>query len=295
MAAVFLVLACTPPATGEDETTEGSSTGGSTSTGDPSSSSSSSGISATSSPDGTTDTTEVTTGEPSCDLPPVDPRIVETLRIHSNLPDWHYREVGSGAEIQLYVGHFGNTIPETIIPVPACVEWSVEPTDGVTLDATGMLFVDAAVPAGTTFTVTADVEEGRHVTMADFTVYEPVFYDFLGPWTEIQRLPCDGGAPFEPDPGIAELVFYGNSDFTLSFTGFENIIDFWGTFTYDPGTSALVLSIERPPDPPEGLDVEGTASVVDGQLVLEDMWLGESPEPKDPIACGHVFEVLIPD
>lgn len=283
--ASLLVVACTR-VTGD--ATEGSGAAGSTGTGDPAGASSTSGASATSSPD---DTTHATTAEPSCELPPVDARTVDALRIHADQPAWLYRDVASGRGLGLYLGIFGDTIPETILPVAACVAWSVEPTDGVTVDASGMLRVDAAVPAGTTFTVTADVEDGRHVTTADLTVYAPVSYDLLGPWTEVERLPCDGGAPYEPDPAVAEVVLYDNGELTVSWTAFEGIVDYWATFAYDERTGALVLSVDGPGnDPPADLDGEGTARVVDGRLVVEDMWLGSAPGGMTPVACGHVLE-----
>lgn len=286
-AALLLTVACAP-SVGEDEGSEGAGTSSSASTDDPPSASSTSADSVTSILDGAT---ESTTGAPSCDLPPVDPRIVDTLHIFSELADWLSGQVPAGGGVQLYLGYFDNTIPESVIPVSPCVEWSIEPADvGVTLDATGMLFVDASVPPGTTVTVTADVEDGRHVTMTSLTVYEQVSYDILGRWTEVQRLPCDGGPPFEPEPNIAELVFYDNREFTVSWTAFEGLINFWGTFTYDERTSAISLSVDRPRDAPADFEGEGTANVVDGQLVLEDMWLGTAPGLMTPADCGHVFE-----
>jgi hypothetical protein len=117
-----------------------------------------------------------------------------------------------------------------------------------------------------------------------------VQYDILGFWTETMQLPCGRGAPFEPDPVIGELVFQNTGEFSVTWTPFEIYYDYWGTYTYDEATGALVLTVDGGNYVPEDIDGEGTATVVDGVLTLEDMWLGVAQEPVTPVACGHTFD-----
>lgn len=288
MVTLAACFACTPAAGEDDDGSSGSTsvepTGGNSSSStsdDPSATttsgpSSSSYDSSASSLDGTTDT-------PACTLPPLEQTVLDQLGISA--PGLE-TSVAAG-DTQLSLLWIDDGTPTT---VDACVEWSIAPVDGVTIDDTGLLTIDAAVPAGTVISVTADVEAGRRILMADFEVYVPVAYDIIGFWTEVQQLPCDGGAAFVPDPIIGELVFQDTGEFSVTWTPFEVYYDYWGTYTYDEGTGALVLTVDGGNYIPDDIDGEGTATVTGGQLTLQDMWLGVAQTPVTPVACGHVFE-----
>jgi hypothetical protein len=245
-------------------------------TGDPSSGS-------TNPTDPTTTSVDSSDDGGMCLLPPLEQEIVDQLFIYGGSSG--YVPVDASAQLSLAWIEFG--FPTQ---VDACVEWSIDPIDGVTIDADGLLAIDAAVAAGTVIAVTADVESGRRILAANFTVYVPLEADILGYWGEVMQLPCDGGAPFVPEPVIPELVFRDTGEFTVTWTPFETYIDYGGTFTYDEPTGALVLTVDGGNYIPPDVDGEGTATVVDGQLVLEDIWLGTAQNPVTPPACGHVFE-----
>jgi hypothetical protein len=278
-------LACVPGA-GEDEDGESgsgsasddgpTSTSDGPSTGEPTTDPSASSDPTVSSLDGTTDV-------PACEQPPIEQEVLDSLFIDAGMST--SVPVGADTQLRLVWIDFG-----TPTAVEACVAWSIEPVEGVAIDATGLLSVDASVAAGTIISVTADVEEGRRVLTADFEVYVPVQYDILGFWTETMQLPCGRGAPFEPDPVIGELVFQNTGEFSVTWTPFEIYYDYWGTYTYDEATGALVLTVDGGNYVPEDIDGEGTATVVDGVLTLEDMWLGVAQEPVTPVACGHTFD-----
>jgi hypothetical protein len=219
----------------------------------------------------------------TCTLPPLEQDIVDQLFIYGGGSG--YVPVGASTQLALAWIEFG--FPTQ---VEACVAWSIDPVEGATIDAAGLLTIDAAVAAGTTISVTADVESGRRIVTADFEVYVPLEYEILGYWSEVQQLPCDGGAPFVPEPTIPELIFADTGEFRVTWTPFESYVDYWGTFTYDEPTRALVLTVDGGNYVPPDVDGEGTATVVDSQLVLEDMWLGTAQNPVTPPACGHVFE-----
>lgn len=276
-------LACVPEA-GEDEdgSSSAASEDGPMSTNDGPSSGDATDPSASSDPtvsslDGST------TDVPACEQPPIEQDVLDQLFIDAGMSS----SVAAGAATQLRLVWIDAGYPAA---VEACVEWSIEPVEGVAIDATGLLSVDTSVAAGTTISVTADVESGRRVLTADFEVYVPLEYDILGYWTETMQLPCDGGAPFEPDPVIGELVFQNTGEFSVTWTPFEVYYDYWGTYTYDEATGALVLTVDGGNYVPEDIDGEGTATVVDGVLTLEDMWLGAAQDPVTPVACGHTFD-----
>jgi hypothetical protein len=283
-----LALACTPGA-GEDEagssTSEASTeTGGATTSIDPT------GTTASTDPTGTTAVTDPsdstldgTTATPACELPPVEQMVLDQLYIAAGQTGY----VPAGGDTPLWLQWIDDGFPTQ---VEACVEWSIDPVDGVTIDDAGVLTIDASVPTGTLLSVTADVEAGRRILTADFEVYVPLAYDILGFWTEVEQLPCGGGAAVVPDPIIGELVFQNTGEFSVTWQPFEVYYDYWGTFTYDEGTSALVLTVEGGNYVPDDIDGEGTAMVMGGQLVLQDMWLGMAQDPVTPVACGHVFD-----
>lgn len=278
--ALVTSLACAPTTDLDDD--DGSSSGAET--GASSGATSDSSVTATTElADASGSTLGGTSEGGTCGLPPVEQAELDQLSIVGNPSG--YVAAGTSAPLAL-----GWVLAGTPSEVEACVEWSVEPVSGVSIDQGGLLAVEAAVPVGTIITVTADVESGRRVIQRPFQVYEPLAYDIIGFWTELQQLPCDGGAPFEPDPEIGELVFEDTGELSVTWRPFEVYYDYWGTYTYDEATGALVLEVEGGNYVPDDLDLEGTASVVDGQLVLEDLWLGTAQQPVTPAACGHVFE-----
>ena len=176
-------LACTPGAGEGDDGDSGSSSAstepdGRTSTSvDPTVGPGTESSGATgSSSDPTVSSADGTTDAPACTLPPVEETVLDQLTIAA--PGLE-TQVAAG-DTQLSLLWIDDGTPTT---VDACVEWSVAPVDGVSIDDTGRLTIDAAVPAGTVVSVTADVEAGRRVLMADLQVYVPVAYDIVGYWS----------------------------------------------------------------------------------------------------------------
>lgn len=224
-----------------------------------------------------------TTDPPACTLPPVEEEIVGQLFIYG--ASQGYVAVDSATQLSLAWIDFG-----LVSQVEACVEWSVHSEEDLSITPTGLLQIGPFVPPGTIITVTADLESGRRLITAELEVYEPLQSPILGYWSETMQLPCDAGPPFVPEPTIPELIFYDTGEFTVTWTPFEVYIDYWGTFTHDTGTGALSLTVEGGNYVPDDIDGEGTATVVDGVLTLEDLWLGTAQDPVTPPACGHVFE-----
>jgi hypothetical protein len=284
IAALGLSIACTPGAGEDDDATTSATSEASTSTtDDPTGATTVEPTAGTVDTDPTASTLDGTTDSSACTLPPLEQEVLDFLSIAA--PGFNTFVPAGDTQLSLVWIEFG-----TPMSVDACVEWSIAPVDGVAIDDSGRLTVDASVPAGTTISVTADVEAGRRILMADFEVYVPVTYDIIGFWTEVEQLACDSGLAFDPEPIIGELVFENTGEFSVTWTPFEVYFDYWGTYTYDEGTGALVLSVDGGNYVPPDIDGEGTAMVMGGQLVLQDMWLGTAQEPVTPVACGHVFE-----
>ena len=80
---------------------------------------------------------------------------------------------------------------------------------------------------------------------------------------------CASGEP------VRELVFTSEGGFAVTFLPFETYKDYWGRYTFDPASGALVMTVAGGNHVPAGLDLEGRASLgADGSLVLEGIYLG---------------------
>lgn len=175
--------------------------------------------------------------------------------------------------------------------VDACVAYSLAPDDGSTYDpASGLLTIAADAEAGTVYTLTADVEEGRSIVEATVTVYTPESNPLVGVWHEVSQTACVGGGDVEPEPPIGELWFKANGDVLVTWMPFEVYVDYWGTYVHDAATGALELTIDGGNYVPPDVDGSGGFAVMGGELVLTDMWLGSAQGFMGEPACGHRFE-----
>ena len=85
---------------------------------------------------------------------------------------------------------------------------------------------------------------------------------------------CEGLDP------VRELEFAPGNRFSVTFMPFESYKDYWGTYSYDPATGALRMTVESGNNVPPDLDLDGRAILMpDGRLVLEDMYLGTTRGP----------------
>jgi len=103
-----------------------------------------------------------------------------------------------------------------------------------------------------------------------------------GTWSQSAAEGCDGLDP------VRELEF-GPDRFSVTFTPFESYKDYWGTYRFDPATGALRLTVESGNNVPAGLDLEGTARVEDGHLVLDGMFLGDRNGSPREGGCRYRF------
>jgi hypothetical protein len=176
-------------------------------------------------------------------------------------------------------------------PVETCATWSVEPAAGATMDShTGDLTIEASVPGGSVFTVSADVENGRRIVIADVHVYTPQSNPLVGTWHEEAQLSCSTATEVTPSAAIGELVFRADDSFAVTWMPFEVYHDYWGTYEYDLAQGTLDMTIDSGNHVPADFDGSGSFSIDDqGRLVLRDLWLGSAREGGGPANCGHRF------
>jgi hypothetical protein len=178
----------------------------------------------------------------------------------------------------------------TFEPVDACVEWSVTPIDGVTIDAQGLVTVSAAVPNGAQFTVTADVEQGRRVLTLLAYVYTAEGNPFVGHWTEKAQLDCEAGAEGDPGDPINELRFDASGDVWVTWYPFEVYYDWWGTWSFSLEDGTIEMAPTGGNYVPDDVDGVGTFTIDGNSLILKDIWLGSYQGEETPPGCGHRFE-----
>ncbi|MFO0619147.1 MAG: hypothetical protein U0414_41545 [Polyangiaceae bacterium] len=267
---LLLVGACAIGACDDDTSTTSSS--GSTSSGSGSSTSS-----------GTSTSSSTGAGGADCTAP---------------LPEDTVQALSLGIEPS-YGAHPGDTIDfgvgtvaccYTFTEVDACAVYSSEPAAGATIDpVTGVFVIDPSTPAGSVFTVTADVENGRRLVTTKVYVYTPQSNPLVGAWSEESELACGTNAPIAPESPIGELVFRADGTFGVTWMPFELYVDYWGTYAFDLGTNALTLTVDSGNYVPKDIDGTGTFTVSGGKLTLGQMWLGTSQGGMGAPACGHVF------
>ena len=177
------------------------------------------------------------------------------------------------------------------VPMAIKTKWSIEPQKGATVNArTGVLEIAKDTPAGATFIITADIDNGRKILNAQVTVYTPKANPLVGVWHEAKQIDCQSQAVSElPGDSMRELVFKADGTFQATFTPFEVYHDYWGQYTFDPGAGTLELAVKSGNFVPEKLDLQGKYAVDEnGALVLSDIWLGRR-EKESNTGCGHVF------
>ena len=78
-------------------------------------------------------------------------------------------------------------------------------------------------------------------------------------------------------------------DFTVTFAPFESYRDYWGRYSFDAQTGALHMTVTGGNNIPHGLDLEGTARLEDGHLVLDGMFLGDRGASVPAGGCRYRF------
>jgi hypothetical protein len=90
-----------------------------------------------------------------------------------------------------------------------------------------------------------------------------------------------------PEP-VRELEFRPENRFSVTFMPFETYQDYWGSYSFDPATKQLRLTVEGGNFVPPSLDLEGEAELTEGRLRLKDIFLG-SRDGAPRSGCTYVF------
>jgi hypothetical protein len=174
-------------------------------------------------------------------------------------------------------------------PVDACVTWSVEPGEAATISESGELTIGSSTAHGTVLTVTADVENGRRLISDEVYVYDLAQNPLVGNWHEAAQFTCGDQQEVMPNQPIQELKFHADGKVDVTWMPFEVYIDYWGTYKVS-GDGSIELTITSGAYVPDDLDGTGRYAIdEDGQLILQDMWLGSPQGGGDVAHCGHRF------
>jgi hypothetical protein len=176
------------------------------------------------------------------------------------------------------------------------------PSEHAELDAsTGVLRAKPSAPDLHQVVVRATVND-REATHS-VVVYRRELHPLVGTWHESAFPDCvpppasqppkgAGAASSFPQKPRGELVFQPDGKFLVTWLPFEAYHDYWGTYTFDPATRGLRLSVTGGSEVPPHTDLDGTATLAPGgsRLVLHDLWLGHAhlPVPEGP--CPHRWE-----
>jgi hypothetical protein len=176
-------------------------------------------------------------------------------------------------------------------PVNTCGTWSIEPSQGASIDAkTGLLKIDPSTPGGSHFVVTLDVENGRRVISTDLYIYTAAANPLIGYWQEESELTCNSSQAVIPKEPIAELVFKADNSFSVTWTPFEIYRDYWGKYTFDKDKGIIHFVIEDGNYIPGDFTGDGQFSIdSQGKLVLRDVWFGSPHSQTLSANCGHIF------
>ena len=187
------------------------------------------------------------------------------------------------SELQLQPGdshQLGLAIFSTYAPaqeVPACATWKVEPEGkGARISDTGLLKIDAQTPAGSKFTVTADIEKGRAQRQIPVVVFTLESQPLVGLWRQQSRSECTPEKDQVPVSPINEMEFRANGWFSVTWQPFETYRDYWGSYTADKATGALTLTIENGNYVPGNFSGTGKFKLKDKKtLEMDGIFLGE--------------------
>jgi hypothetical protein len=144
----------------------------------------------------------------------------------------------------------------------------------------------------TTVTIAPDAPVGATVTVGFSHASKPVEARFkvvakdeivlTGRYTQRSLEGCSAHEP------VRELEFRPENRFSVTFLPFETYQDYWGSYSFDPATKRLRLTVEGGNFVPPNLDLEGEAELIEGRLRLKGVFLGSRDGPPQS-DCTYLF------
>ena len=105
----------------------------------------------------------------------------------------------------------------------------------------------------------------------------------IGRWSQRALEGCTTSQP------VRELEFTPQGRFSVTFVPFETYKDYWGTYSFDPATGAVRLTVEGGNNVPGRLDLEGRAQRSGDRLTLTGLFLGDAMGRPVEDACVYHF------
>lgn len=120
-------------------------------------------------------------------------------------------------------------------------------------------------------------------------VVPPPTSPIVGTWREAAQIECGSGREVPPDEPIQELRFFADGKVDVTWMPFETYVDYWGTYRLAEDGS-IELDITGGNYVPEDIDGQGRYVLdQEGQLILEELWLGSPMVGAQTVNCGHRF------
>lgn len=167
------------------------------------------------------------------------------------------------------------------VPLRCLKRWTVSDPKVATLSADhASLVIAADAPPGTEVRLSARL--GGQEVVKSFTVVARDAVVLTGFWKEVGDADCPVG-----NPSIMELHFLPDGKFELTWQPFERYVDYWGDYSFDPASGAIVFKPTGGNHVPKDADWEGLTTVgADGLLRFSDLFFGSpSHGPRPPTAC----------
>ena len=167
------------------------------------------------------------------------------------------------------------------LPDECLSEWAIEGPADLAADHRS-LTIRPDAPPGSEIVLRYSVKGEAVVSRLRVVARDAVV--LTGRWGQSAASGCEALEP------VRELEF-GPDRFAVTFAPLETYKDYWGTYSFNPATGALRLMVDGGNSVPPGLDLEGTARLEDGRLVLEGMFLGDlhGRVPPAGVTCRYRF------
>jgi hypothetical protein len=165
------------------------------------------------------------------------------------------------------------------LPLKCTSGWSVSGPASLSPDRTSVTIAPDA-PVGAT--VAIGFRHAEKPVEVRFRVVAKDEVVLTGRWSQRSLEGCPVQEP------VRELVFAPENRFSVTFVPFETYQDYWGTYSFDPATKRIRLTVEGGNFVPGNLDLEGEAELAEGRLRLTGLYLGSRDGAAQP-GCTYIF------
>lgn len=175
--------------------------------------------------------------------------------------------------------------PGDPLPKGCKVRWSVDKRFAVVKD--DKLTIVPGTPDGTEITVVGEIRTtgGRRRVEGKLYVIDMAAHPTAGNWRQT-AISCPGGEQGSP---LNELIFNARGEFKATWTPFETYVDYWGKYSFDPATGAIILTPTGGNRVPSDAVLTGTVTVEGNELRTKGLSFGQPQGPALPADCEITF------